>query len=88
MAKKTVAADATKNYAQMHENLSNMTEDELVFAMQNVLDEDDPRVDMLTRIVGRYNRVRSNKATSRVLALLGSPKGKRDVRAALLGNDR
>ena len=85
MAKKTVNG-ATKTYADMHKNLKSMTEDQLVAAMQQVLDDDEPRVDMLNRLVGRLNKIRAQKVTTSVLGLLGY-RGKRDV-YAVLGHNR
>lgn len=85
MAKKT-AVEATKTYAHLHKSIGRMTEEELKTAMQQVLDDPEPRVDMLQRLLGRYNKVRARKATTAVLGLL-SYKGKRDVNA-VLGNDR
>lgn len=85
MPKKT-AAEATKTYADMHQNLGSMTEDQLVAAMQHELEKDEPRVDLLTRLVGRYNKLRGKKSITVVLGLL-SYKGKRDV-YAVLGHNR
>jgi hypothetical protein len=88
MAKKT-AVEATKTYADMHRSLRTMNEAQIVVAMQQVLQSENPRIDMLTRLIGRYNKLRAKKVATSVLGLLATtPKEKRDVNAALLGNDR
>lgn len=66
-------------------NINDMTEAELRAAMQRVLDSPMPKVDMLRRLVGRYNRLVGARNMTGVMGLL-SYKGKRDVNAVLDSN--
>lgn len=63
-------------------NLNDMTLEELRVAMQKALDAN--KVDMLRRIVGRYNRVEGLRCMTGIMGLL-SYKGqsRRDVNAVL-----
>lgn len=65
--------------------LNDMTEAELRIAMQQCVDSSPVKVDMLKRLVGRYNRLRGERCMTGVMGLL-SYKGKRDVNAVLDSN--
>lgn len=81
---------ATKNkalpgYKEAHKNMRSMTEVELRQAIQAEVDKgDDARPDLLTRLVGRFNRVRGSRCMRDVLALMGK-RGKHDVYSVLDG---
>lgn len=84
-AKKKVTADRTVNYGAMHKNLKSMTEKDLLNAIQQEVDRDQPRPDMLRRLAGRLNKVRGSRVMATVMGML-SAKGKRDVNAALVSD--
>lgn len=69
-------------YTDLHSTLQDMTETELRDAMQKEIDSPFPRSDALARMLGRFNRLRGERAKRNVLGLLGY-KGKRNVNAAL-----
>ena len=82
-AKKKVKAKAQiANYGEMHKSLKGMSRQELIEAIQHEIDQPEPRRDMVTRLIGRLNKVTGRHAMSSILALL-SKKGARDVNAAL-----
>lgn len=69
MTKKEKQAGAGK-YKDYHASVADMTEDDIVLAIDEELNRDDrtPRVDMLTRLVGRFNRLRGERVKLNVLA--------------------
>lgn len=71
-------------YNDLHASLMDMTEPEVRAALRTELNRTDrgPRVDYVTRLVGRFNRLRSTRTMNEILSLL-SVDGKRDTDAAL-----
>lgn len=80
--KKKEAKKQIANYGEMHKSLRGMTRQQLIEAIQHEIDQPEPRRDMITRLIGRLNKVTGRHAMNSILALL-SKKGTRDVNAAL-----
>lgn len=81
MAKKAVA-----NYKAAHQAMGEMTERELRDAIQAEVDRGPAaRVDLLTRFIGRFNRMRGQRCQRAVLALLDK-RGAKNVDAVLDSN--
>lgn len=75
------------DYKTMHTALKTMTERELRVAIQQEVDRgQSARVDLLSRMVGRYNRVRGSRLQREIIGLL-TKKGERKVNA-ILDSDR
>jgi hypothetical protein len=73
-------------YKTLHKNLQTMSRKELIAAMQDELNRRGAaRPDLFSRLVGRYNRLESQRITQGLMGLLGY-KGKRSV-ASVLGSD-
>lgn len=68
MAKK--AKNGTGTYKEFHDSVSEMSENDLVLAIDEELNRNDrtPRTDMLTRLIGRFNRLRGERIKLDVLA--------------------
>ena len=74
----------TGTYNDLHASLMNYSEHDVRLALKTELNRTDrtPRVDYITRLVGRFNRLRAQRCLSEILALLSSD-GKRDTDAVL-----
>ena len=76
---------ALAGYKEAHKSMKNMSEVELRQAIQAEVDKGAlARPDLLSRLVGRFNRVRGSRCMRDVLALLGK-RGKHDVYSVLDG---
>lgn len=74
---------AMSGYKAAHSSMRGMTEKELREAIQAEVDKGaESRPDLLSRLVGRYNRVRGSRCMREVLTLLGK-RGKHDVYSVL-----
>lgn len=84
--RKSIKAARTRlKYDDLHKKMPKMTEAELRAAIQKEIDAPNPRADAVMRLLGRFNRMRGERAKIAVLGLLGY-KGKKDVNAALDSN--
>lgn len=80
------AKNQLAGYKAAHKNMRLMTLKELAVALQAEIDADHPRVDLIMRLVGRYNRMDGARRQREIIGLLSKP-GKRDVNA-ILGHNR
>ena len=71
-----------KTYADLLKKLGDMSEAELLAAIEAELNSDSPRADMLMRLVGRFNRSRGARFQAGVMGLLGK-KGRKSVAGLL-----
>lgn len=70
-------------YKAAHRGMKSMSERELRDAMQAEIDKGpEARVDLLTRLIGRFNRKRGARCQRDILGLL-SKRGRKDVDATL-----
>lgn len=77
---------ALAGYKEAHKSMRGMTEVELRQALQAEMDRgDEARPDLVSRLVGRFNRVRGSRCMRDILALMGK-RGKHDVNQVLDGN--
>lgn len=87
--KRTFRKDrGVKGYKVLHKTLAKMTEAELRKAMQDEVDRGDlARSDLLSRLVGRFNRLRATRCTRNVMGLLAYKSSRdRNISAALDSN--
>lgn len=67
--------------------VGHMTADTLKAAIVEEFGKPEPRIDAVTRLVGRYNRIRGRHLHRSMLQLIGKPDAQNKANA-LLGNDR
>jgi len=83
MAKEKNAA--LTGYKAAHKTMKAMKLRDIAKALQAELDSEAPRVDLITRLVGRYNRVDGARRQREILALLNR-RGPKNVDAVLANN--
>ena len=82
MAARKKASKKISGYDSMHRSLKVMTIDEIIETAQREYGRPDgPRMDMLRRLAGRYNKLQGRRAMDIITA-----KRPRDLRAALVSN--
>ncbi len=76
---------AFAGYKEAHAKMGEMSEDELLTAMQHEIDRGERcRPDMLSRLAGRFNRKRGDRFTKAVLGLMTyNTPSRRNIRALL-----
>jgi hypothetical protein len=79
---KAQGAAKVGTYSAVLPAMKSMTETELLAAIEAELNSENPRTEMLTRLVGRFNKARGQRFTTGVLSLLGA-RGRRDVASLL-----
>ena len=87
MASKKKGNATPSSYGELHKTLDQMTEEELLTAIQEEVDRDHPRHNMIDRLIGRYNRLRGSRVRTAILSLPSKKKGGRSV-VAVLGSHR
>lgn len=86
MTKKKATPAIPSSYKELHASMSTMNREQLRCAIRNEVNKTQPRVDMLKRLVGKWNRNEGQRVMSGIMGLL-SYKGKRDVDAILDSDD-
>lgn len=71
-------------YATVLDRMQDMTEAELLSAIEAELNSDSPRIDMLRRLAARFNRARGARFMMGVLAATGTKRKGRKTIAGLL----
>lgn len=72
-------------YKSAHQRMRSMSLKDIAKALQTEVNSDAPRVDLITRLVGRYNRIDGARRQRDILGLL-SKRGAKDVEAVLDGD--
>lgn len=86
VSKKKGKSKTPNSYGELHKSLDQMTEMELIDALQQEVDREHPRHNMIDRLVGRFNRLRGSRVRTEVMGLLSKKKGSRSVVAVLDSN--
>lgn len=77
--------DNLPGYKAAHQKMKSMSLKDIAKALQAEVNSDAPRVDLITRLVGRYNRIDGARRQRAVLALLDK-RGAKNVDAVLDSN--
>lgn len=77
--------DNLPGYKLAHQKMKSMSLKDISKALQAEVNSEAPRVDLITRLVGRYNRIDGARRQAAVLGLL-SKRGPKNVDAVLANN--
>lgn len=80
-----MATKKLSGYKAAHASMKTMTIRDAVRALEAEINSERPRVDLITRLVGRLNRLRGEKLMRDVLASLNK-RGQKSIDALLADN--